>query len=157
MSLRDRLAQKRFESPAQEAMLSLLVASRYLARALDDVCSAHGVTHDQYNVLRILRGVHPQGHPRYAIAERLIDRAPDVTRLLDRLERQGLAERYRSEEDRRLSISKVTDTGLKLLESLDAEILAVHERYAVGMDAAQLEQLTDLCGLVIEEAASEGS
>ncbi len=105
VSIHKRVAQRRFESPAQKAMVSLLVTAGHLARALEEVCAAHGITHDQYNVLRILRGVHPEGHPRYAIAERLIDRSPDVTRLLDRLEREGFVGRSRSDEDRRLSIS----------------------------------------------------
>src|SRR5215204_2537155 len=64
-----------------------------MSQRMNDVCRKHGVTHDQYNILRILRGVHPTGHPRCEITKRLISRAPDVTRLLDRLVRQGLVER----------------------------------------------------------------
>ena len=95
MSIHKRVAQRRFESPAQKAMVSLLVTAGHVGRALDEVCLAHGITHDQYNVLRILRGVHPEGHARYAIAERLIGRSPDVTRLLDRLAREGSVARRR--------------------------------------------------------------
>lgn len=154
MSIKTHLGQKRFESPAQEAMLSLLVAAGHLDRALEHVCAAHGITHDQYNVLRILRGAHPEGHPRYAIAERLIDRAPDVTRLLDRLGREGLVERYRSDEDRRLSISRATDRGLKLLKAVDPEILAVHERFGAGVKKADLPRLTRMCEAIADEGAS---
>lgn len=148
MSVRKRVSQSRFESPAQEAMVSLLVAAGHVARALDDVCAAHGITHEQYNVLRILRGAHPEGHPRYAISERLIDRAPDVTRLLDRLQRAKLVTRGRSKEDRRLSVSRVTDRGLALLQAIDPEILAVHERFADGLSEREVTQLLALCDRV---------
>ncbi len=139
-----RRSGKRLESPAQEAMVSLMVATGHLVQALDEVCSAHGITHDQYNVLRILRGVHPKGHPRYAVGERLMSRAPDVTRLLDRLERASLVERTRSEEDRRLSISHITDRGIELLAQLDPEILGVHERFTGKLKKKELARLTTL-------------
>lgn len=149
MSIRNHVAQTRFENPAQEAMVSLMVAAGHLMRGLEEVCAAHGITHDQYNVLRILRGAHPEGHPRYAIAERLIDRSPDVTRLLDRLQRNGLVKRTRSQEDRRLSISVITGRGLTLLEAMDPEILAVHERFTASMTRKEAEELTRLCGKVV--------
>ena len=145
MSIQKRVAQRRFESPAQKAMVSLLVTAGHLARALEEVCDAHGITHDQYNVLRILRGVHPEGHPRYAIAERLIDRSPDVTRLLDRLEREGFVERSRSDEDRRLSISRITDQGMALLKEMDPLILNVHEGFTVCFSRDEMRQLATLC------------
>ena len=125
--------------------MSLLVTAGHLARALEEVCAAHGITHDQYNVLRILRGVHPEGHPRYAIAERLIDRSPDVTRLLDRLEREGFVGRSRSDEDRRLSISHVTDRGITLLKEIDPRILEVHERFTASFSSDEMHQLATLC------------
>ena len=126
-------------------MVSLLVTAGHVDRALDEVCAAHGITHDQYNVLRILRGAHPEGHPRHAIAERLIDRSPDVTRLLDRLERVGLVERSRSDEDRRLSISHITDQGMALLKVMDPRILEVHERFTACFTRAEMHQLATLC------------
>ncbi len=145
MSIHKRVAQRRFESPAQKAGVSLLVTAGHLARALEEVCAAHGITRDQYNVLRILRGVHPEGHPRYAIAERLIDRSPDVTRLLDRLERVGFVGRSRSDEDRRLSISHITDRGITLLKDIDPRILKVHERFTAPFSRDEMHQLATLC------------
>lgn len=136
--------------------MRMLVAAGHLSRALDEVCSARGITHDQYNVLRILRGVHPGGHPRYAVAERLIDRSPDVTRLLDRLEREGRVERFRSDEDRRLSLSRITDEGLRLLNVLDPEIRAVHERFGAGLDAGELRELGRLCRAVRDAGLESG-
>ena len=145
MSIHKRVAQRRFESPAQKAMVSLLVTAGHLARALEEVCAAHGITYDQYNVLRILRGAHPEGHPRYAIAERLIDRSPDVTRLLDRLEREGFVERSRSDEDRRLSISRATDRGISLLKEMDPRILEVHEHFTACFSRDEMHRLATLC------------
>jgi hypothetical protein len=78
---------------ASEAFVALLRVAGQLQRDLDDACHEFGLTHDQYNVLRILRGVHPEGHPRFEIAARLVRRAPDVTRLIDRLERRGWVRR----------------------------------------------------------------
>jgi DNA-binding MarR family transcriptional regulator len=133
-------------TPRQEAMVALLQAAGRLRRALEDVCDAHGLTHDQYNVLRILRGAEPDGLPRFAIAERLIDRAPDVTRLLDRLEREDWVERTRSTADRRLSVSRITRRGLDLLTIVDPEIRAVHERLASGLHDTEVRQLRRLLG-----------
>ena len=80
--LKRRIKQKAdFESPAQEAMLNLLVAGDYIHRRLERVCARFGLTRPQYNVLRMLRGAHPQGHPRGEIASRMLTRSPDVTRL----------------------------------------------------------------------------
>lgn len=125
-------------------MVALLQAAGHLRRALEDVCNAYGLTHDQYNVLRILRGAEPDGLPRFAIAERLIDRAPDVTRLLDRLQREQWVERTRSPEDRRLSVSRITRRGLELLAVVDPEIRAVHERLASGLTQTDVRQLRRL-------------
>src|SRR5438874_9294707 len=104
--LQRRLVQQRFESPFAEAVLNVLVAASHARDQFDRTYGEHGVSHGQYNVLRILRGVHPEGYPRCEIARRMIERAPDLTRLIDRLERRGLVERARSEEERRDSIAR---------------------------------------------------
>lgn len=129
-------------------MVSLMVVAAHHRRAVEEVCEGQGITHDQYNVLRILRGVHPQGHPRYAITERLIDRSPDVTRLLDRLERGGLVERFRSDEDRRLSLTRITRKGLGLLKQLDPKLLQVHERFSGDLTERDLKSLSRILSRV---------
>jgi len=88
-ALSRRLKQARFATPQQEAVLSLAVAASTLNDLVDEVCKRHGLTRPQYNVLRILRGVHPEGHPRCEIALRMVERAPDITRLVDRLQARG--------------------------------------------------------------------
>lgn len=144
-----QVQHRKYESTAQEAMVSMLIAAGHLQRALTEVCVDAGITHDQYNVLRILRGAEPGGHPRYEIADRLIDRAPDVTRLLDRLERAKLIRRVRSQEDRRLSVSRITKAGLRLLERLDPQILGVHEQFAAPLSAAERQKLVRMCSSLL--------
>ncbi len=120
--LRKRLQMTRVAGPAHEAILNLLVAAGHLRERMDRICAAHDVTTGQYNVLRILRGARAGGYARCEIARRMIERAPDVTRLIDRLEAHALVERDRSGEDRRRSITKITDKGLRLLERMQPEI-----------------------------------
>jgi DNA-binding MarR family transcriptional regulator len=151
MSLKDRVRQKAFRTLDEEAMVALLVAAAHLRRRLDEVCAQEDITSDQYNVLRILRGVYPGGHPRYEIRERLIDRAPDVTRLLDRLARGGLVRRYRADGDRRLSLARITDRGLALLDRLDGAIAAEHRHHARVLTKDQKATLAQLCGALIAE------
>jgi DNA-binding MarR family transcriptional regulator len=144
-ALKRRLKQPGFENPFQEAMLNLMVATDHVRSRIDRVCDEHGITHGQYNVLRILRGVYPEGHPRCVIAERMIERAPDVTRLVDRLERQGLVERDRSAEDRRLSITRITRKGLKLVEIMAPEIESLLKDLSSRISRTDCLELSRIC------------
>lgn len=145
MSIRKRVAQPRgFSSVVAEAFVGLVVAADQATQATGAVCERHGITGDQYNVLRILRGVHPGGHPRTEVTRRLMRRAPDVTRLLDRLERRHLVERSRSMEDRRLSVARITRTGLALLERIDPEMEEAMRRAMAPLGESQLRRLARL-------------
>lgn len=160
MSIRSRVAQPSFKTPLQEAMVGLLVAAGHLERRLEEVCEDHGLTHEQYNVLRILRGAHPEGHPRYAIAERLIHRAADVTRLLDRLERGGLVRRVRSDEDRRLSVARITPRGMRLLRRVDPRIAAAQEDFARRLtkwDVGDLVRISNRLLAAVNEEEGQAS
>jgi DNA-binding MarR family transcriptional regulator len=143
--LKRRIKQSRFDSPAQEALLNLLVAGSHVRQMVDEVCGPYDITRAQYNALRILRGAHPNGYPRGEISSRLVERAPDVTRLIDRLERRGLVERVRSREDRRLSITRITRSGLDLLRRLDPRMQQLNKRVATSMSARDLRELSRLC------------
>lgn len=133
-------------------MVGLLRVAGRVQQMLSDVCAEYGITHDQYNVLRILRGVHPGGYPRYEIVERLISRAPDVTRLTDRLDRLGLVERVRSVDDRRLSLSKITPPGLSLLKRIDPQIQAVHASVAASLSEQEKQTLARICDAMLRQA-----
>jgi DNA-binding MarR family transcriptional regulator len=145
MSVRARIQQRRFKDPADEAVVSLLVAAGHVNQRLADLCRGHGVTPDQYNILRILRGVHPGGHPRFEIGNRLINRAPDVTRLIDRLERQRLVERYWAPENRRHSMARITAAGLDLLAAIDPELDEMQQEVLDGLSPDDLRALVRIC------------
>jgi DNA-binding MarR family transcriptional regulator len=136
-----RVQQKRFRSAVETAFVGLLVVGEHLNGRLDLVCGSHGITHTQYNVLRILRGAGPSGHPRFEIANRLIRRAPDVTRMLDRLDRQGLIERAWDPGNRRHSIARITAKGLAVLEAIEPELVRLQDETVGALPAAELEAL----------------
>jgi len=149
MSVRGRIQQRRFKGAADEAVVSLLVAAVHLEQAADTVIERHGITGDQYNVLRILRGVHPGGHPRCEVARRMIHPSPDVTRMLDRLVRRGLVARVQDPADRRLSVATITNAGLTLLERIDPELESVQQAATAVLTPAQLRQLARLCDALV--------
>ncbi len=148
--LKARIKQRRFRNPAHEAMLNLMVAAAHVRQMVEEACVDHDLTQAQYNVLRILRGKHPDGYPRGEVASRMIDRAPDVTRLIDRLERRGLVERVRSTEDRRLSITRITRKGLAVLTKLDPRIEALDAQFSSRLPPRDLKTLSQLCERVYE-------
>jgi DNA-binding MarR family transcriptional regulator len=144
--LKKRLLMSRLAGPAQEAIVNLLVAAGHLRERMDQMCDAHDITTGEYNVLRILRGARSEGYARCEVARRMIDRAPDVTRLIDRLEVQGLVERDRSGEDRRRSVTRITDKGLRLLERMQPEIEAFDrdiERRLTLRDRRELSRILE--------------
>lgn len=154
-ALKKRLHQAKFESPAHEAMLNLIVAAAHVRDRMERVCGEYGITHGQYNVLRILKGAHPSGHARCEIARRLLERAPDVTRMIDRLERQGLAERTRSDDDRRLSLTGITRKGQRLLDEMRPQVeLAFHEIFS-RLDADEIRDLSRICERLYGDSFAE--
>jgi len=156
-ALRRRIQQDRFESPLQEAILNLLVAADSVRDLFDTTCAELGITASQYNVLRILRGIHPEGHSRCEIVRRMIERAPDVTRLIDRLEKQGFVARDRTERDRRLSISRITAAGLELLTRLEPHVHQVHKQIAERLSPDDQRELSRICEGVYGETEGEAS
>lgn len=117
------IKQKRaFATRSEEASVGLLLTADVLRRYGEKMLAPYGITQQQYNVLRILRGSRPGGLPTLEIAARMIEKAPGITRLLDRLERKRLVTRERCPGDRRQVICGITPTGLDLLVSLDSAI-----------------------------------
>jgi DNA-binding MarR family transcriptional regulator len=149
MPIRERLQQRQFRTLADEAVVSLLVTAEHIDQAIAPVWERHHITGDQYNVLRILRGVFPGGHPRNEVARRMIHRAPDVTRMLDRLMRQGLVARLRNPADRRESIATITKAGLALLERIDPEVHALQAAVTASLSERDLKQLVRLCNALV--------
>lgn len=147
--LRSELRQRKpFTSLEQEAHLSVKLTEAALREHLDQVLKPSGISATQYNVLRILRGAGQNGLCRNEIRDRLIDRMPDVTRLLDRMEETGWITRERSTEDRRQVSTYLTKAGKELVDSLDAPVAAEHERRLGHMTKSQLRTLIKLLSLV---------
>lgn len=111
-----------FRSREQEAAVGLLRTADAVKRSLAKVIEPHGVTPQQYNVLRILRGAGPDGLPTLTIGERMIEQTPGVTRLVDRLERKALVARTPCAKDRRRVLCRITEKGLDLLNKLDGPV-----------------------------------
>jgi DNA-binding MarR family transcriptional regulator len=153
-ALSRRLKQARFSSAHQEALLSLAVAAGAINDLVDEVCEKHGLTRPQYNVLRILRGVYPEGHPRCEIAQRMVERAPDVTRLVDRLQAQGLVRRNRGGRDQRQAITRITPKGLKLLEAIQPDLEQQTTQLMRDLGDKESHELSRLCALIFEKATS---
>lgn len=135
---------KPFSSSAEEAVLGLLRTTDQLARQIADVVEPHGITPQQYNVLRILRGSHPERLPTLEIATRMIEQAPGITRLLDRLEAKGLVKRERCDEDRRRVYCAITARGLATLARLDAPVAHAARDSFRSLSPARIRQLISL-------------
>jgi DNA-binding MarR family transcriptional regulator len=141
--LEDIKQSKPFRTRSQEAYLALLRTAddckRYISRALEPA----GITLQQYNVLRILRGAGEEGLPTLAVGDRMLERTPGVTRLIDRMEKKGLVTRARCTEDRRRVWCRITEVGLDLLGSLDRPINDLDDSLVEALDEDALGALTE--------------
>lgn len=111
-----------FRTRSQEATIAILRTADVLRRRISAQMEPHGITQQQYNVLRILRGARGKPMPTLEIGERLIERTPGITRLLDRLKEKGLVRRERCTDDRRQVHCFITPAGLELLAALDEQV-----------------------------------
>jgi DNA-binding MarR family transcriptional regulator len=148
MSLREEIKKVRpFEALEQEALLNLVRTADVLASQISEIFKPFALSPTQFNVLRILRGSGPDGLPCGEVAARMITRDPDVTRLLDRMEKRKLISRRRDKDDRRVVCATITDAGLKLLAELDPIVLKAHREQLSHMSEAQLRELIELLEL----------
>jgi len=143
--LKRRLKQQKFSSVEQEGLLNLFIASNYLHSKLDAICCGFKITLAQFNVLRILKGAHPEGYPRGEIIRRMVEPAPDVTRLIDRLIKEGLVERFTSDEDRRLSLARITKKGINLLTKINPEVDKFISEYSSSLNKSEKDMLSNIC------------
>ena len=144
MKLSELIKQERFVSSGQEAMLNVIVTGSWLLGELSATMAPYGVTPAQYNVLRILRGSHPRKLTCSDIGARLLDRTPDVTRLLNRLEKGGLIHRARAEHDRRVVEVGLTGQGMALTNQMQHTVEAEVQRLTRHLDTPEHAQLCDL-------------
>lgn len=142
--LKQWLKQDKFEDINQEVLLNLLVTAYFLRSKQEAVMSKYNLTMPQYNVLRILYGIHPEGHPRFDIISRMIEPAPDVTRIIDNLIKAKLVERFNSTKDKRLSMSRITEKGIKLLNQVHPEVKALGNYISSALTNTEKKTLSGL-------------
>jgi DNA-binding MarR family transcriptional regulator len=145
-SIQSRTRSRRPACPEELAFLELLRTTDMLSRGLIPVLKSEDLSSTQYNVLRILRGA-PEGLACGEIANRMITRDPDITRLLDRLEKRGLISRCRETKDRRMVMARITSDGLKMLARLDEPVEEAHRKQLGHLGRGRLETLTELLHL----------
>jgi MarR family transcriptional regulator, organic hydroperoxide resistance regulator len=133
-----------FDSPQQEAFLNLWRTYDRLRQFEDELFGRYGLTAQQYNALRLLRAAHPKKLPTLNLAARLISRAPDITRLLDKLHERGLIDRERPADNRRVVNVGVTEQGLALLAQLADEVRACHQRQLGHLAPDEMQTLVSL-------------
>ena len=143
--LQAEIAQRRpFHSIKAEVTVGILRTAALIERHFAQVVARTGVTVQQYNVLRILRGAGVEGLPTLVIRDRMIHAAPGITRLLDKLEKAGLARRERASPDRRQVFCYITPKGLEVLAQLDEEMRRADDVAVGTLDEAQQRQLIKL-------------
>ena len=138
--------QKPFPSIEAEAYLNLIRTTEHLRQGLEVLLKPHGLSPSQYNVLRILAG-SPEGLACTEIGNRMINRDPDITRLLDRLETRNLVSRSRDSVDRRVIVTRITDEGRELLGQLDQPLLDLQHQQIGHMGESTLRQLIEVLEL----------
>jgi DNA-binding MarR family transcriptional regulator len=144
VKLKEQTESKRHVgSPEESAFLELMRTTDILSRPLARLLKTEELSSTQYNVLRILRGA-PEGLPCGEIGNRMITRDPDITRLLDRLEKRGLISRCRETKDRRMVLTRITDDGLALLARLDEPVQQAHRAQLGHLGRKRLQALVEL-------------
>jgi DNA-binding MarR family transcriptional regulator len=152
MSLQEELQMSKLPAPGVQLLLQVMLTREAVVRVQERLFETHGLTVQQYNVLRIVRGGPTKGHPIYEIERRMIYRFANVTRLVDRLELQGLLKRVADPKDRRVSRVVITPKGRRLMERLDEPVQAMATRLTSCCDegecltmAGTLERLREHC------------
>ncbi|MFQ5550500.1 MAG: MarR family winged helix-turn-helix transcriptional regulator [Gemmatimonadales bacterium] len=146
---------KPFGSLAHEALLGLLRTNEMVQNFMIETVGLDGITLPQYNVLRILRGAGPNGLPTLEVADRLVERTPGVTRMIDRLIAKELVVRQRCTEDRRVVYCKLTDRGRDLLKKYDRPIERSHRSALNMLSRSETRQLVKLLDKI--RAGHEGN
>jgi DNA-binding MarR family transcriptional regulator len=149
------VTQKRIPSPESRAFVALLVAADRLSQQAEQLMKKHGLTGTQYNVLRILRGAEPAGLPCKGISDRMISHDPDMTRLLDRMEKLGLITRERQTSDRRVVKTRITSKGLDFLKKLDAPVQEMHRIQFRNIPVARLKSLADVLEEIVPKTPEQ--
>jgi len=146
MKIEEEIIQPKFRNYHQKAVINLIFTSNWIGNLQQQFLKPYGITSQQFNILRILRGQHPKSISASAIKTRMMDKNSDVSRLLDRLEAKELVERKICPSDKRAADVLITDKGLGLLADVDRDQQAFDHVIALSDDEAQLlSDLLDKC------------
>jgi DNA-binding MarR family transcriptional regulator len=143
MTIEEEIKQSKFKSPYQKAVLNLLFTANWIQNRQKELFEPFGITGQQYNILRILRGQHPKAIPAVDIKSRMLDKNSDVSRLLDRLKAKKLVRKNQCLNDKRASDITITESGLRLLEELDSAINNLDKKL-LGLSSEDAHLLSDL-------------
>jgi len=143
MTIEEEIKQAKFKSPHQKAVLNLLFTANWIQNKQRELFEPFGITGQQYNMLRILRGQHPKPIPAVEIKSRMLDKNSDVSRLLDRLIGKNLVNKNQCPNDKRATDINITETGLELLNDLDSAINNIDSHY-LTLSKEEAKQLSDL-------------
>ena len=148
---------RRFDSPQQEVYLNLWRTYDRLRMLEDELFLQHDLTAQQYNALRLLKAEHPGTLPTLVLAGRLVSHAPDITRLVDRLQDRGLVARQRMADNRRVVQVGITEAGLALLKELEQPVRECHLKQLGHLAPVQLQSLVELLRIARQPHEEEGS
>lgn len=143
MRLEEEIVQSSFDSVHHKAFVNIIFTNNYLTNRLNDFFKKHKITRQQFNVLRILRGQHPNPASINLIKDRMLDKMSDASRIVERLRVKGLVSRVKCEEDRRAVEVTISDKGLKLLQQTDQHS-DDFRKLLINLSEAEAEQLNDL-------------
>lgn len=118
MNIEESIQQKSFKSPQQKAMINIVYTGLWIQSQQSELLRSFDISLQQFNVLRILKGVYPEAHTIQSIKSRMLDKTPNTTRLIDKLEKKGLVCRERCTEDRRVIYVQITEEGLKVVNKM---------------------------------------
>ena len=152
-----RAVRRRFDSPQQEVFLSLWRTYDRLRMLEDELFGRHELTAQQYNALRLLRAAHPEKVPTLSLGSRLVSRAPDITRLLDKLVERGWVERHRPADNRRVVLVGITPAGVRLLEQIADEVRDCHQRQLGHLEVQEMKLLIELLRKARQPHEAQGS
>lgn len=142
MKIEEAIQTNKFESPLSKALVNIIYTGSYLLAKHAEILKPYGISPQQYNVLRILRGSYPDKLTVQAIKNRMLDKTPNTTRLVDKLLTAGLVLRERCTEDRRVVYVSISDSGMHLMKELDQNESQLNN-YLGNLNNAELLQLSD--------------
>ncbi|HCA43694.1 MAG TPA: MarR family transcriptional regulator [Bacteroidetes bacterium] len=135
----------------QEVVLNIAVLNVFLRYEKDKILEIYDITEPQYNVLRILKGVYPDGHPRCEIINRMIDPSPDITRLIDRLISKKLVKRMKDKTDMRMSVAKITEKGILLTDEITKKIKEKFDDILENVSEEECNKVSEFCEKIYGE------